>query len=161
MRVAGIVRDSTVDGEGVRDVVFLQGCGHHCKGCHNPQTWNMNGGTHMFAGQVLDELADSSNDITISGGEPMLQYEALLSFLMLVKTHTSKRVWLYTGNIVDVTKDIYRRLSHYVDVIVDGRFIEDLKDESLLFRGSSNQRLIDLPKSVEANEIIEWVSEYE
>ena len=156
MRLAGIIRDSIVDGEGVRDVVFFQGCGHHCKGCHNKQTWDFKGGYHAFAGDVLKELSDSSNDITISGGEPLDQYKALISFLTLIRERTNKRVWLYTGHTVDIQKPLYQELSNYVDVIVDGRFIEKLKDSNLLFRGSSNQRIIDLPKSVKKHEIVLW-----
>ena len=78
MRIAGIVRDSIVDGTGVRDVVFVQGCGKQCKGCHNPDTWDYNGGCHRFIGDIVAELADSSNDVTISGGEPLDQFDDLL-----------------------------------------------------------------------------------
>jgi len=73
MRIAGIVRDSIVNGEGIRDVVFFQGCGKRCKGCHNPETWDYMGGYHRFLGDVVNELAESSNDVTISGGEPLDQ----------------------------------------------------------------------------------------
>ena len=156
MRVAGIVRDSIVDGVGIRDVIFLQGCTHRCKGCHNKQTWDLNGGVHRFAGDVVKELSDSSNDITISGGEPMLQYYDLLSFLVVLKEYTNKKVWMYTGNTVDPTKAIYRKLANYVDVIVDGKFVEELKDSNLLFRGSSNQRIIDLKQSVKQRKIVLW-----
>lgn len=156
MRLAGIVLDSIVDGPGIRDVIFLQGCGHHCEGCHNPQTWDYNGGYHMFANQVFEELRESDNDITISGGEPLDQYKSLISFLELIKTKTNKKVWLYTGNTIDLNQFIYTFLARYVDVIVDGKFVKELKDDNLLFRGSSNQRIIDLKKSVNANKIIEW-----
>lgn len=156
MRIAGIVRDSIVDGPGIRDVIFLQGCSHNCKGCHNKQTWDYLGGYHMFASQVFEELRDSDNDITISGGEPLDQYDALIPFLDLIKVQTNKRVWLYTGNTVNLDQYIYRYLAKYVDVIVDGRFIEELKDTNLQFRGSSNQRIIDLKRSVKARQIVEW-----
>lgn len=157
MRVAGIVRDSIVNGEGIRDVIFVQGCSHHCKNCQNKHTWDYNGGTEMSTAELLEYLADSSNDITISGGEPLDQYNPLLRFLKQLRSTTSKRVWLYTGNTLKTPfQRIYRLLSQYVDVIVDGKFVEELKDPDLLFRGSSNQRLIDLPKSVELGEIVEW-----
>lgn len=155
MRIAGIVRDSIVNGEGVRDVVFFQGCGKRCKGCHNPDTWDYQGGCHRFIGDVVKELSDSSNDITISGGEPIDQFEDLLELCRMF-SEAGKKIWVYTGNVVDPTKSIYQRLSRYVDVIVDGRFVEDQKDCNLLFRGSSNQRLINLPMSVIMGEIIEW-----
>lgn len=155
MRIAGIVRDSIVDGVGVRDVVFFQGCGKRCKGCHNPDTWDYNGGCHRFLGDVVNELADSSNDVTISGGEPLDQFDDLLELCRML-SEAGKSIWVYTGNVVDPTKLIYAQLARYVDVIVDGRFVEDKKDCNLLFRGSSNQRLINLPLSVALGEIIEW-----
>lgn len=155
MRIAGIVRDSIVDGTGVRDVVFFQGCGKRCPGCQNPDTWDYQGGCHRFIGEVVEELSDSSNDVTISGGEPIDQFEDLLELCRQLR-EAGKRIWVYTGNVVDPTKRIYQRLAEYVDVIVDGRFVEDKKDCNLLFRGSSNQRLINLPMSVVLGEIIEW-----
>ena len=155
MRIAGIVRDSIVNGPGVRDVVFFQGCGKRCKGCHNPETWDYMGGCHRFMGDVINELAESDNDVTISGGEPFDQIEDLVEFSKQLKA-MGKSVWVYTGNVVDPTKYLYAVLAQYVDVIVDGRFVEELKDPDLLFRGSSNQRIIDLPKSVEAEEIVLW-----
>ncbi len=155
MRIAGIVRDSIVDGVGVRDVIFFQGCGKRCKGCHNPDTWDYMGGCHRFIGDVVKELSDSSNDVTISGGEPIDQFEDLLELCSML-SEAGKKIWVYTGNVVDPTKSIYARLARYVDVIVDGRFVEDKKDCNLLFCGSSNQRLINLPLSVVSGEIIEW-----
>lgn len=156
MRIAGIVRDSIVDGPGIRDVIFMQGCSHHCKGCHNAQTWNTNGGVERLSGSILRELSDSQNDITISGGEPLLQWDALLRLLELIKESTDKRIWLYTGYTVDLKQQCYHVLARYVDVIVDGKFVEELKDPNLLFRGSSNQRLVDMKKSVKARKIVEW-----
>lgn len=155
MRIAGIVRDSIVDGPGIRDVIFFQGCGKRCKGCHNPDTWDYNGGCHRFIGDVVLELEDSSNNITISGGEPMDQHNDLLELCSQLSKQ-GKSIWVYTGCVVDPTKSIYQRLARYVDVIVDGRFMEDQKNCNLQFRGSSNQRIIDLPMSVIMGKIIEW-----
>ena len=155
MRIAGIVRDSIVNGEGIRDVVFFQGCGKRCKGCHNPDTWDYNGGCHRFLGDIVNELAESSNYVTISGGEPLDQIEDLIELCKRIKAQ-GKNIWVYTGNVVDPTKRTYIVLSQYVDVIVDGRFVEELKDPNLLFRGSSNQRTINLPKSVKEGKIILW-----
>lgn len=156
MRVAGIVRDSIVDGPGIRDVIFMQGCPHHCSNCHNQDTWDMNGGEVRLSGSLLRELSDSPNDITISGGEPLSQWNALLRLLQLIDAQTDKRVWLYTGYTVDLNQKFYKVLARYVDVIVDGKFVEELKDPDLLFRGSSNQRLVDIKASVECGEIVEW-----
>ena len=156
MRIAGIVRDSIVDGPGVRDVIFTQGCPRHCSGCHNQNTWDMNGGEVRLSESILRELSDSQNDITISGGEPLSQWSALLRLLKLIHEQTDKRVWLYTGYTVDLNQNFYKVLARYVDVIVDGKFVEELKDPDLLLRGSSNQRLVDIKASVECEEIIEW-----
>jgi anaerobic ribonucleoside-triphosphate reductase activating protein len=113
------------------------------------------GGCHRFLGEVVNELAESSNDVTISGGEPLDQLVDLIELCIQLKAQ-GKNIWVYTGNVIDPTKRIYRVLSLYVDVIVDGRYVEELKDPNLLFRGSSNQRIIDLPKSVEAEEVVLW-----
>ena len=156
MRIAGIVRDSIVDGPGIRDVIFMQGCPHHCKGCHNSQTWNPNGGEERLSGSILRELSDSQNDITISGGEPLAQWYPLYRLVRMIRETTNKRIWLYTGHTVNLKAHYPRALARYVDVIVDGKFIEELRDSNLQFRGSSNQRLIDLPKSVKRNKIVLW-----
>lgn len=155
MRIAGIVRDSIVDGIGVRDVVFFQGCNKQCKGCHNPDTWDYQGGCYRTVEDVVDELSDSTNNVTISGGEPLDQYDDLLELCRLLYEQ-GKTVWIYTGNVVNPEKLMYEELMYYVEVIVDGRFIEEKKDPNLLFRGSSNQRIIDLRWSVLMGEIIEW-----
>ena len=155
MRIAGIVRDSVVNGFGLRDVIFVQGCGKHCKGCHNPDTWDYEGGCHKFLGELVEELSDSSNDVTISGGEPLDQFEDLLELCRMLNEQ-GKHIWVYTGNVVDPNKLTYLKLARYVDVIVDGRFVEEKKDSNLLFRGSSNQRIINLPVSVILGEIVEW-----
>jgi anaerobic ribonucleoside-triphosphate reductase activating protein len=155
MRIAGIVRDSIVDGIGVRDVVFFQGCNKQCKGCHNPDTWDYQGGCYRTVEDVVDELSDSTNNVTISGGEPLDQYDDLLELCRLLYEQ-GKTVWIYTGNVVNPEKMMYEELMYYVEVIVDGRFIEAKKDPNLLFRGSSNQRIIDLRWSVLMGEVIEW-----
>lgn len=155
MRIAGIVRDSIVNGEGIRDVVFFQGCNKQCEGCHNPDTWDYEGGCVRNSEVVAEELAGSSNDVTISGGEPLDQFLDLAVLCDRIKKQ-GKSIWLYTGYTVQPTKHIYKLLSEYVDVVVDGRYVEEFKDPNLLFRGSSNQRIIDLPKSVKEGKIILW-----
>ena len=160
MRIAGIVRDSIVDGPGVRDVIFLQGCPHHCKGCHNPESWDTEGGTYRRNKDLLEELKDSSNNITISGGEPFLQIEDVIHFLQLLQVNSPvpKTVWIYTGYRFEELRYIWvTSLAKWgVEVIVDGRYEEDKKDPTLLFRGSSNQRLIDLPKSLKEQKVVLW-----
>ena len=113
------------------------------------------GGCHRFLGHVVNELAESSNDVTMSGGEPLDQLEDLVELSRKLKAQ-GKNIWVYTGNVVDPTKYIYQVLAQYVDVIVDGRYVEELRDVNLRFRGSSNQRIIDLPKSVKEEKVILW-----
>lgn len=157
MKVAGVIKNSVVNGIGVRDALFLQGCAHGCKGCHNPQTWDQNGGEHRTIRSLVQEFADSPNQMTISGGEPLLQYLDLVELMWVLNTYHNKRFWIYTGYTYEnIPHSWLEELSHYVDVLVDGRFEIDKKDLTLPFRGSSNQRLIDLPKSVETGEIVLW-----
>lgn len=159
MRVAGIVRDSIVDGIGIRDTIFLQGCPHRCKNCHNPQTWDYDGGAEMSVEEILTVLSKSSNDITISGGEPLEQFNELLYLLREIRQTTDKRVWLYTGYKFSfkLLSDRYvlNLLANYVDVIIDGVFVDSLTGD-YQFKGSANQRIIDLPKSVKENDIVLW-----
>lgn len=162
MRIAGIVRDSITDGVGIRDVIFLQGCMHHCEGCHNPHTWNIEQGDEISGDELIELLDNSNNDITISGGEPLLQLEELMSFIAEMNALKGKKFWLYTGfTFEEIPFFIWEMLSKFVDVVVDGKFVKDLADTSLKFRGSSNQRLIDLPKTVIEQKIILWEDSYE
>ena len=161
MRIAGIVRDSIVDGVGVRDVIFFQGCMHHCEGCHNPHTWNMKQGEPVLVSDIMEMLEASTNDVTISGGEPLLQLEDLLNLVRGLREFNGKHIWLYTGfTFEEIPFFIWEILSKYIDVVVDGKFVKDLADTNLQFRGSSNQRIIDLKKTVIEQKIIEWEDSY-
>lgn len=177
MRLAGIQRDSITNGIGVRDVIFFQGCNRRCEGCHNPETWKLDGGEEYAVDEVINMLSDSTNDVTIAGGEPLLQFKELI-WLCDGLNRVGKKIWLYTGNTLKLSEDRYyprfdlgtrehvrlndyaasdievNMLSRFVDVLVDGEYVHELRDPSLLFRGSSNQRLIDLPKSVQKREIV-------
>jgi anaerobic ribonucleoside-triphosphate reductase activating protein len=157
MRIAGITKDSVVNGIGIRDVIFVQGCGHRCKGCHNPQTWDYEGGLQMDVDELVDFLRDSANPITISGGEPLNQFNEVYRFMETVHKLKGTRFWLYTGFVYeDLPVYMRERLAKYVDVLVDGKFEEDKRDLRLPFKGSANQRLIDLPKTFESDEIVLW-----
>lgn len=160
MRIAGIIKDSIVDGEGIRDVIFVQGCTHYCKGCHNPNTWNLDGGTEMSIPQIVEELNGSPNNITISGGEPLRDAKEIIKLLKtLAIIYPNKTVWVYTGYTWEELSYLLKYemvTSTNVEVVVDGKFMEELKDSSLQFRGSSNQRLIDLECSILSNKIVSW-----
>jgi anaerobic ribonucleoside-triphosphate reductase activating protein len=156
IRVASIMKNSIANGVGIRDVIFLQGCQHCCRGCHNPETWAIRGGYELTVDEILDELKDSPNPVTISGGEPLLQIPSLYDLLDGLERQ-GKRCWLYTGYTYnEIPQHILVELAFYVDVLVDGRFEIEKKDLRLAFRGSSNQRLIDLPSSIRHQEITLW-----
>ena len=157
MRVAGIIHNSVVNGIGIRDVLFLQGCDHHCVGCHNPNTWSHTGGEEYTIDELVKEFESSANDITISGGEPLLQFQELYELMERLYKEQGKRFWLYTGfRYGEIPSYMLLMLVGMTDVIVDGRFEQDKKDLTLQFRGSSNQRLIDLKQSLLWDEIKLW-----
>lgn len=164
---ADLQSDSIVDGPGLRAVLWTQGCGHHCPGCQNPQTWDFNGGGLIpisVVKEAIDEL-ENQDGFTMSGGDPMFQPEACNEIAKYVK-EKGLNLWVYTGFTFEdlmklsKTKPIYREFIERIDVLVDGRFIESKKNLSLLFRGSSNQRLIDIPKTLEQGEVVLF-NEYE
>jgi len=149
MRVAGIVKESLTNGLGVRGVVFFQGCPHHCKGCQNPSTWDTDGGIEMPILDVWKEVYSPHLDgITLSGGEPLSQPRAVTA-LSTIGYDYHLNVWVYTGYTLEQIAEmndpwLFTALKR-VDVLVDGPFIEELKDLSLPYRGSRNQRIIPKP----------------
>lgn len=159
INLAGIEYDSVVDGPGLRTTVFVQGCNHHCPGCHNPETQGAGGyftDTKLLAETLT--MGRSMVHLTLSGGEPMLQAKALVDLVHRMREHTSVDVWCYTGfTWEELQKNAdMKELAVLCDVIVDGRFVLALRDTSLLFRGSSNQRLIDVRRTLEEGKVIEW-----
>lgn len=147
-----IVEDTTVDGPGFRTTVYCAGCPNRCPGCHNPQSWDMANGNVMEVAEILDViLSDPFADVTFSGGDPMFQPQGFTELAKAIKQKSNKNIWCYTGYLFeDIVKNpLQRALLEQVDVLVDGRYIEALRDEQLRFRGSSNQRIIDVRKSFE------------
>ncbi|RFA34350.1 anaerobic ribonucleoside-triphosphate reductase activating protein [Virgibacillus dokdonensis] len=145
--VLSIYHDSVVDGEGLRAVIFFAGCPHFCKGCHNPKSWNLRNGKEMHVNQIVEEALNPLNDITLSGGDPFYQAEAVAKVAKQLKEH-GKNIWAYTGWTLEQlleNKDPHQlELLQYVDVLVDGPFILAERDLTLTFRGSKNQRIIDM-----------------
>ena len=158
LELAAIVTDSIVDGPGIRTCVFCQGCPHHCPGCHNPQSWDEQGGQPIAVEDLLRLIIDADMNVTFTGGDPMLHPEGFIALAQLIRQHTDKTIWCYTGfKYEDIQAD--QRLSQilpYLDVLVDGPFIQSLRNTDLLFRGSSNQRIIDVKKTIAADEICLW-----
>lgn len=146
-----IVEDTTVDGPGFRTTVYCAGCPNRCPGCHNPQSWDIANGRETDVEDILDViLADPFADVTFSGGDPMFQPVGFAALAKAIKERSGKNIWCYTGYLFeDLLKNtLQKELLEYIDVLVDGRFVEVLKDESLRFRGSSNQRIIDVQASL-------------
>ena len=160
LRVVNILEGTTVDGPGFRTSIYFAGCDHHCPGCHNPSTWDHEAGSDMSIAEIMERINDADCNVTFSGGDPMLQAEALLPLAEAIRRQ-GKTIWCYTGYTYEqVLHDkSMSRLLPYLEVLVDGPFIESLRDTSLLFRGSSNQRLIDIDRSKEG-EISLWVSAF-
>jgi len=164
LRVASdLTFDSIVDGPGLRVVLWTQGCLHKCKGCHNMQTWDVNGGSQVDTNEIVASIKASKlqSGLTISGGEPFLQSDAILEIVKEV-SKIPLSIWIYTGYTYEqiLTDPKKAEILNYIDVLVDGKFEESKKGYDILFRGSSNQRLIDIKKTKHASEIIEWKSDY-
>ena len=152
-----IVEDTTVDGPGFRTSVYSSGCPHHCPGCHNPQSWNIANGQKVEVEEILGKiLADPFADVTFTGGDPMFQPQGFTALAKAIKQKSNKNIWCYTGFLFEelLENPLQKALLEQIDVLVDGRFIEAFKDEQLRFRGSSNQRIINVPASLERGEII-------
>lgn len=155
--ILDIVEDTTVDGPGFRTTVYCAGCPNRCPGCHNPQSWDIGNGREVDVEDILKIIiSDPFADVTFSGGDPMFQPAGFLALAKGVKECSNKNIWCYTGYLFeDLLNNVQqRRLLEYVDVLVDGRFVEILKDEDLRFRGSSNQRIIDVPASLASGKTI-------
>lgn len=152
IRLFGTVNDSIVDGPGLRYAVFTQGCLHQCNGCHNPKSHDLQGGYLEDIDVLLDEIDQNPllDGVTISGGEPFLQAKALIEFVKEVKNR-HLHIMIYSGYTFEEIMslgDDEKYLLSLCDTLVDGRFIESLRSLSLLYKGSSNQRIIDIKSSL-------------
>lgn len=149
IKIAGVVEESITDGIGIRYVIFTQVCKHNCPNCHNPES-HSSGGSWVDIDRIVREVKDDPllKGITISGGEPMLQPQAVIELCKRVKDETSLDIWLYSGyTINEIQRHKYGDdVLNLIDVLVDGRYVEELKDEMLRFKGSSNQNIIYLDK---------------
>lgn len=159
VRLAGdIQEDSILDGKGIRTVIWFQGCKHNCLGCQNPETHDMSGGVLTDTEEVKKQLGELKyqTGITLSGGDPFFQPKAALDIVKYAKS-IGLDVWAYTGFTYDALlqsdKDRLELLKE-IDVLVDGKFMMDLKSLNCKFRGSTNQRIIDVKKSLENEEVV-------
>ena len=150
IRVLDINYGTSVDGIGLRTSIYCAGCQNHCPGCHNPQSWDENGGEPTSVEVLFKNIVDADMNVTFTGGDPMLHPEGFIELAQMIKNNTNKNIWCYTGYKFEdlIQHPIRRKLVELCDVIVDGPYIESERDLSLHFRGSRNQRVIDVQKSL-------------
>lgn len=158
LRLAGVIKESIVDGFGIRYVIFTQGCPHKCKACHNPNTHDFDGGYLQDCAILLEEIKKNPllKGVTFSGGEPFLQAKNLVFLAREIK-NLGLDLTIYTGFVFEELlnqNDDVRLLLSLCDLLIDGRFELENRDLSLRFRGSSNQRLIDVCKSLKENKAV-------
>lgn len=158
IQLMNIVVDTTVDGPGWRTSIYCAGCSHACPGCHNPETWDFKAGHLATIDEIMDELRNTEGNITFSGGDPMYQAEAFAELARRIKEELNKTIWCFTGFRYEqvVSNPVMSQLLPYLEVLVDGPFIESKKDDTLMFRGSCNQRLIDVQKSLKEGKLVEF-----
>ena len=177
LRILNILHDTTVDGPGFRTSIYAAGCRHACVGCHNPESWPMYSGRDMSVGEVLVQvLSDPFANVTFTGGDPFFQADEFARLAREIKKLSTKTIWCYTGFTFErLYQSAYchhpvpagsrlhycglsgvRALMQCIDVMVDGPFVQSLRDTELMFRGSSNQRLIDVRLSLAAGRTIVW-----
>lgn len=150
IRILNIKYGTSVDGLGLRTSLYCAGCENYCKGCHNPQSWDVNGGIEMSVGELFKLIVDADMNVTFTGGDPMLHPEGFIELARMIKENTNKTIWCYTGYKFEdlLLHPIRKKLVELCEVIVDGPYIESQRDLSLHFRGSSNQRIIDVRRSL-------------
>ena len=156
LRVLDIARGTSVDGPGLRDSIYFAGCHHACEGCHNPQSWDMNGGREMSDDEIMEILRYDDFDVTFSGGDPMYRAADVARLARRIKAELGKTIWCYTGFKFEsiVSDPHFRCLLEAVDVLVDGPFVLAERDISLRFRGSGNQRIIDVMRSLATGTVV-------
>ncbi|WP_461246516.1 anaerobic ribonucleoside-triphosphate reductase activating protein [Treponema sp. R6D11] len=162
MKLSGITQESLVDGPGLRYVIFTQGCPHKCPHCHNPETWDMDAGKEYSVKQIirlLKQQKKKKQGVTFSGGEPFLQAAELAE----VATAAHLISWdtvTYTGftyeELIKDNNNGVKALLSATDLLIDGKYIHELRSIELPFRGSSNQRIIDVPKTLEKGGVVLW-----
>lgn len=158
IKIAGVVNDSIVDGEGFRFAIFTQGCHHNCPQCHNPQTHDVNGGHEVDTDELLAQICENPllSGVTFSGGEPFLQARPLAELARKIHEH-GLDITTFTGYTLEqlwqMNNEDVNALLEQTDVLIDGPFVAEKKDISLRFRGSSNQRIIDMNETRRTGQI--------
>lgn len=155
LRVLDIIRGTTVDGPGFRTSIYIAGCRHACPGCQNPQSWDFNAGKEMTVSEIIEIVKEEDFNVTLTGGDPLYHPKEVAELTQKISAEGYK-VWIYTGfRWEEIAENpLFNKLLQYTEVMVDGQFLEDLKDPDLLFRGSTNQRLIDVANSLKQQQLV-------
>ena len=160
-KISGVIHNSVVDGPGLRTAIFFSGCRRNCQGCHNPEAQNFENGSIALENFVEETIQNTIKagdcGITLTGGHPLEPENYKLAMLLTEEAKKNNlTVWLYTGYVYEQIPFMYMDLVGQCDVVVDGPFIEKLRSLECLYRGSTNQRLIDIEKTMEQGEIVLW-----
>lgn len=156
LQILSIAEGTSVDGPGLRTSIYFAGCRHHCEGCHNPQSWDINNGKPATIEELLAVIRYNEFPVTFSGGDPFFQVESVTELAQQIKQQLGYDIWCYTGYLWEqiLEHPEFMSLLRYIDVLVDGPFILAQRDISLLFRGSKNQRIIDVQQSLKTKTIV-------
>ena len=158
LRILHIVEGTSVDGPGLRTSIYMAGCNHHCPGCHNPASWNPQGGEERTLDELMQVIAYNEAPVTLSGGDPLQQPDGTRALISRIKHELGYNIWCYTGytweEIVNDPKLF--KVVQELDVLVDGPFKMAERDISLRFRGSRNQRLIDVQRTLDTGVLTLW-----
>ena len=162
VKIAGAKKHSSVNGPGVRYVLFMQGCSHHCPGCQNPETHDISKGVEMEVEEIVSDILATRylDGLTLSGGDPLFQPEASFEIAKRVK-EAGLDIWLYTGWTFEQIMDgkagqKAKEVLSFIDVLVDGPYVESLRSEDVIWRGSTNQHLVDVKKSLETGHRVDY-----
>ena len=162
IRVMNIAEGTSVDGPGLRTSIYFAGCTHHCEGCHNPQSWSPDAGKEMSEDELLAIIAYNDFPVTFSGGDPFFQAEAVAHLAQRIKEEQHRNIWCYTGyrweQLIQAPR--FRQLLQHIDVLVDSPFILAQRNIQHRFRGSDNQRIIDVPSSLAEGRMRDITEQY-
>lgn len=162
MHIIKIVKNTVVDGPGFRTSIYTSGCPHHCKNCHNPSSWDINYGEYKSVEDIINSVNDISSNqgITLTGGDPLYQIEESIDICKILKEQ-GRNIWIYTGYVMEtiMSSDKLKQILPYIDVIVDGKYVDGencINDNKFIFRGSRNQRLVDVKQSILKGRVVEY-----
>lgn len=163
INIAGVVEESYTDGLGIRYAIFVQGCSHKCKNCHNPETWQFNGGVKYDIDTLVSEILENPllDGVTISGGDPMYQPVEVLELVNKIREQSKLNIWLYTGFTFEecLENTEMAAILNKIDILVDGEYKEENRSLHLRFRGSSNQRIINVPETLATGKVVIYIDD--